>query len=59
MKVFLRLWRAKGILCWIYLDDILVVAKDPQRLSKDMEVVLSDLTDPGMAINAKKSILEP
>jgi hypothetical protein len=59
MKVFQKKWRAKGILCWIYLDDILVVGKNPKRLEKDMAVVIQDLKDAGMAINDKKSILEP
>ena len=36
MKVFLKKWRAQGIQCWIYLDDILLVGNSPQVVQKTL-----------------------
>jgi hypothetical protein len=59
MKVLVKRWRAKGILCWVYLDDILVVSSREQKLRRDMEKVLGYLEDSGLQLNIKKSQLEP
>ena len=59
MKVFAKLWRKRGILCFIYLDDILVLNSNPPALRKDLEFILHTLRESGMVVNEKKSILEP
>ena len=43
MKVFLKKWRAQGFQCWVYLDDILLVANSPQMVNKQLQVMLQDL----------------
>ena len=59
MKVFQKIWRQKGIMCFIYLDDILVVNTTPNGVEKDLKFMLQTLQDAGVVINLKKSILEP
>ena len=59
MKVFVKKWRAQGIQCWIYLDDILVVGNSPQAVQKTLDIMLQDLELSGMVINLKKSQLKP
>ena len=48
MKVFQKIWRQKGILCFIYLDDILVVNTTPNGVEKDLKFMLQTLQDAGM-----------
>ena len=59
MKVFQKIWRKKGIMCFIYLDDILVVNTTPQGVEKDLAFMLSTLDKAGMMVNTKKSVLIP
>jgi hypothetical protein len=59
MKVFEKRWRARGYLVFIYLDDILLVAKNKKLLEKQTICVQKDLQDAGMQINYDKSILQP
>ena len=59
MKTFSRVWRKKAIFCFIYLDDILVLAFSKQKLQKDLSFVLKTLEESGLTVNRKKSILEP
>ena len=59
MKVFQKLWREKGILCFIYLDDILVLNSTPQGVSENLAFMLQSLQEAGMQVNRKKSILQP
>ena len=59
MKVFAKLWRTRGILCFIYLDDILVLNSSPAAVKKDLEFILQTLEDAGMVVNYKKSSLTP
>jgi hypothetical protein len=59
MKVFQKLWRKKGILCFIYLDDILIINTTPQGVEKDLSFMLESLNQSGMVINKEKSILIP
>ena len=59
MKVLSRIWRKKGILVFVYLDDLLVIAKTPLTLKRDLQTVLKTLENAGMVINYKKSILVP
>ena len=53
MKTFLKRWREKGILTWIYLDDILVVGTSATMVEKNLAVMLQDLEGAGMVINHK------
>ena len=59
MKVFLKKWRSQGFQCWIYLDDILLVANSPQVVSTQLGKMVEDLKTSGMVINEKKSQLTP
>ena len=59
MKTFTRRWRALGIVCFIYLDDILIFGPSKAYLNKMRPVVLKDLQDAGLVINFTKSLLEP
>ena len=59
MKVFQKIWRQKGILCFIYLDDILVVNTTSQGVKKDLDFMLQSLEQAGMVVNTKKSVLIP
>ena len=57
MKTFTRRWRALGIVCFIYLDDILIFGLSKAYLNKMRPVVLRDLQDAGLVINFTKSLL--
>ena len=59
MKTVLRRWREKGLLVWVYLDDILLVNASQKALRKQTSLILEDLHTLGLNINYKKSILEP
>ena len=59
MKVFQKFWRKKGIMCFIYVDDILVLNTTPQGVEKDLAIMLETLRQAGMVVNFRKSILAP
>ena len=59
MKTFLKRWRSKGYLTWIYLDDILVLGSTPKMLENNLKQILADLEASGLVINHKKSQLTP
>ena len=59
MKVFQKLWRGNGILCFIYLDDILVLGQSQLAVSKSLAFILQSLSDSGMTVNQSKSTLVP
>ena len=59
MRVFEKLWRKRGIMCFVYLDDILIVGSTPQEVRKHLDFMVLTLTKAGMKINLKKSVLEP
>ena len=59
MKVFLKKWRGLGFQCWIYLYNILLVASSPAMVQRQLNTMLQDLTNSGMVVNHKKSVLEP
>ena len=59
MKVLQKLWRTRGILCFLYLDDILIVNKNKLTLKTELEYMLQTLEAAGLQINSKKSILQP
>ena len=59
MKVLQKLWRKRGILCFIYLDDILIVNLSKKALKTQLQYVLDTLDKAGLGVNLKKSTLEP
>jgi hypothetical protein len=59
MTVFLKKWRKMGFLVFIYLDDILLLAKSKTLAQKQTTLLVKDLVESGMELNLKKSQLEP
>jgi hypothetical protein len=59
MQVFLKKWRSQGLLVFIYLDDILLLARSKTLAQQQTSIMLEDLTGSGMLVNMKKSHLEP
>ena len=59
MKTFQKMWREKGIICFIYLDDILVIGQNQGSVQRDLEYMIKTLTEAGMHINWDKSVLQP
>ena len=59
MDVFLKKWRKQGLRVFIYLDDILLLAKSKNLAEKQTKVLLKDLQESGMTINSKKSTITP
>ena len=59
MKVFQKLCRQRGILCFIYLDDILVVGQTFHPTQSSIRFVLETLEASGMVVNKAKSTLVP
>ena len=48
MNTFSSLWRQKGLLAFIYLDDILLLASSPENLRKALDNALLDLEEAGL-----------
>ena len=59
MKTLLKRWRGKGLLVWVYLDDILLVNSRQKGLRQQAAFLLRDLEELGLQINHKKSPLTP
>ena len=59
MKTFEKIWRARGIMVFVYLDDILVIGPSRQKVQTDITFVLQTLNDSGMGVNLKKSQPQP
>ena len=59
MGVFTKKWRKQGLLVFVYLDDILLLAKTKTAAERGQKVLLEDLHASGMVINLKKSVLHP
>lgn len=55
MKTFQKLWRAQGILCFIYLDDILLLGCSQKEVNKHLALMVKDLTSAGFKINLKNA----
>ena len=58
MHVFLKKWRRQGLLVFVYLDDILLLARSAPLAQKQSDIMVQDLTEAGMVINFKKSHLQ-
>ena len=59
MKVLQKMWRKKGMLVFVYLDDILVLATTAQQTQKHLDMVLETLEEAGFMVNQKKSSQVP
>ena len=59
MKVLQKIWREKGLLVFVYLDDILVLGTTRDQVANSLAQVLSTLDDAGFLVNQKKSTMEP
>jgi hypothetical protein len=59
MTVFVKKWRKMGMLVFVYLDDILLVARSKTLAQQQTNQFVQDLVDSGMEINTKKSQLTP
>ena len=59
MRTFEKRWRGRGIICFVYLDDILLLGPTAQRVQEHLQVLIGDLLDAGFKINRKKSVLYP
>lgn len=52
-------WRASGIVCYIYLDDIIILNNIAAGLRRNVLPVVSDLWNCGFVLSNDKCILEP
>lgn len=59
LKPIFRFFRQQGILCLIYLDDILVLGRSIEEVQCNINVILETLQSLGFMINTKKSQLRP
>ena len=59
MGTFEKLWRQRGMLVFVYLDDILILGATQKQVQKDLLFVVKTLLQGGLKINIKKSVLEP
>ena len=59
MKVLQKAWRSRGIMCFLYLDDILLVGPTPLLVQRHLDIMLESLQSLGLEINEKKSTLKP
>ena len=59
IKVPLRIWRSRGILVFVYVDDILVLGHSFRECNSATEEVLRTLQEAGFVVNFNKSQLTP
>lgn len=59
LKVVVAHLRKKGIRLVIYLDDILIINEDPDKLKSDLDTTIFLLQSLGFLINWEKSVLTP
>ena len=59
MKTFSRKWIALGIVCFVYVNNIIILGPTRKNLLKVRPLVLRDVEAAGVTINLPKSILEP
>lgn len=58
MRVFERKWRGAGVICFVYIDDILVLAPTQTLAQQHLDLVFRDLVESGAVVNWEKSVLE-
>jgi hypothetical protein len=59
MKVLQRKWRSKGLLIFVYLDDLLLIGVSQSQVQALLQEVLRDLDHAGLEVNLDKSTLTP
>ena len=52
-------WRKARIICFVYLDDILVLSCSPAQVNKHLLIMVQDIFSSGSKINVPKSVLAP
>jgi hypothetical protein len=59
LRTLVRVWREKGIMVVLYLDDGLVISNSKLQSLKDAETVRTDLANAGLIVNEAKSVWCP
>ena len=59
MKVLEKKWRSQRIICFIYLDDILLLGPTKKLVQKHLLILIQDILVAGFKVNPKKCVLEP
>jgi hypothetical protein len=59
MKPLQKLWRSRGLMVFVYLDDIIVFGSTRGLVEKHLHLMVDTLVQAGFKISQKKSILEP
>ena len=59
MGVLEKKWRKKGIICFIYLDDILVLGCLALQVQSHLAIIVQDLCQAGFKLNLPKCTLHP
>ncbi len=49
----------QGIICFIYLDDILLLVASKNLVQKYLLILIQDILEAGFKVNQKKCVLEP
>ena len=53
MKVLEKKWRSQGIICFIYLDDILLLGPTKKLVQKHLLILIQDILEAGSKVNPK------
>jgi hypothetical protein len=59
MKVFEKKWRSQGIICFIYLNDILLFRASSKLVREHLLILIQDILEADFKVNTKKCVLEP
>jgi hypothetical protein len=59
MKPLQKVWRSRGFMVFVYLDDIIVFGSTKTSVEKHLKCMVQDLCSAGFKISTKKSVLEP
>ena len=54
-----KIWRSKGLMVYVYLDDIILLAPSEKEAKRGLSVLLETLCDAGFKISQKKSVFTP
>ena len=54
-----RLWRSQGMVVLAYLDDIILLARDPAAFTAHASVIVTDLINAGIRLSASKFFFAP
>jgi hypothetical protein len=59
LKPLQKLWRSKGLMVFVYLDDIILFGSTENMVKKQLKFLLETLDSAGFKISEKKSVLVP